>query len=106
MRQAIAAVIGRLEQQSLEVRIRALVHPGDLDAFWSETKHAMRARIADDIEQIDPPDSSQELTAEQIGILGRVELRHVRTALPSLEPKSQNLSPWQKASVIKHRPGP
>ncbi|MFD3565032.1 hypothetical protein ACFWVU_36040 [Streptomyces sp. NPDC058686] len=103
---AIASVIGRLGQQPLHVQIRALVRLGDLDAFWDQVDEAMRTQLGDYVEQIDLPDGYDPLTADQIGVLGLVELKHVRMALPALEPKFQGLSAWQKASVIRHRPGP
>ncbi|MFJ2195370.1 hypothetical protein [Streptomyces violaceusniger] len=103
---AVASVMGRLGQQPLHVQIRALVRLGDLDAFWDEVEEAMRAQIGDYIQQIDLPDDYDPLTADQIGILGLVELKHVRMALPALVPKFQDLSAWQKAPVIRHRPGP
>lgn len=88
------------------MQIRALVRLGDLDAFWEAVEGAMRTQIGDYIQQIDLPDSYDPLTVDQTGVLGLVELKRVRTALPALEPKFQGLSARQKASVMRHRPGP
>ncbi|MFI1063866.1 hypothetical protein ACH4TC_18505 [Streptomyces spororaveus] len=106
VQQAIAPVINRLGQQPLEVQVRAVARLGDLDAFWDEVEDAIRAQIGDYIKQINPPDTYHLLTVEQTQTLSLVELTNVRTGLPSLEPKFQSLSAWQKASVIKNRPGP
>lgn len=106
VQQAIESVIGRLGQQPLEVQIRALARLGDLDVFWDQVDGAMRSQITDYIEQINLPDDHSPLTVDQTGVLGLVELKNLRTALPSLEPKFRALSASQKASVISHRPGP
>ncbi|MFJ5307440.1 hypothetical protein [Streptomyces sp. NPDC088350] len=106
VQQAIGSVIGRLGQQPLDVQIRSLVRLGDLDVFWDQVDGAMRSQIADYIEQINLPDGNSQLTVDQTGVLGLVELKNLRTALLSLEPKFRALSPSQKASVISHRPGP
>ncbi|MEV0187205.1 hypothetical protein AB0I39_01550 [Kitasatospora purpeofusca] len=106
VQEALSSVMGRLGQQPLDVQIRALVRLGDLDVFWDEVEDVMRAQIGDYIDQIDLPDGYHPLTVDQTGVMGLVELRHVRMAMPSLEAKFQGLSAWQKASVIRHRPGP
>jgi hypothetical protein len=106
VQQAIGPVIGRLGQQPLDVQIRSLVRLGDLDVFWDQVDGAMRSQITDYIEQINLPDGNSPLTVDQTGALGLVELKNLRTALLSLEPKFRALSPSQKASVISHRPGP
>ncbi|WP_331719716.1 hypothetical protein [Streptomyces virginiae] len=106
VQEAIAPVMGRLGQQPFDAQVRALVRLGDLDAFWDEVETAMRTQFEDYAGQINLPGDYDPLSADQVVFLSLVELKHVRAALPSLEPKFQALSAWQKASVIRHRPGP
>ncbi|GHB52835.1 hypothetical protein GCM10010331_45600 [Streptomyces xanthochromogenes] len=104
--QALIAVIPRFPHLPLEQQIRAVVRLADLDIFWDALDSASTAQLDTYIERICPPDAYTPLPVDQIAPLSLVEVPRARTELPSLRPKFQALSPYQKASVIARRPGP